>query len=195
MITFSVVIYSTYTPSFQALLSNVFIVILAFILAIVPLVYLVANKLTRTVPVNYLMLLVFTIGESGVASFICSYYTADSVIFALIFFGITTVTLVMASLLMRSMENYACLMIGALLLGIAFQLSSIFFGLITLNYDTYLVLEGIGGSIIYGVYVVIDLKIIEGSVPVDDYILGAVMLYSDLLLLFLKILQAVGSRK
>ena len=45
-ITFSVVIYSTYTPAFQALMSNVFIVILAFILAIAPLVFLFGYNLT-----------------------------------------------------------------------------------------------------------------------------------------------------
>ena len=83
-------------------------------------------------------------------------------------------------------------MLGALVIGLIFQIAAISFGIITLNYDVYLVLEGTGGSIIYGVYVLVDLKLISDNVAIDDYILGAVMLYADLVLLFFKILQAIG---
>ena len=83
-------------------------------------------------------------------------------------------------------------MFGAVIIGFILQISAITFGIITLNYDVYLVLEGTGGSIIYGIYVLVDLKLISDNIAIDDYILGAVMLYADLVLLFFKILQAIG---
>ena len=141
-------------------MSNVFVVILAFIIMIAPLVILLGKQLTTVVPINYFLLLMFTLGQSCVASYICSYYTADSVMFAIIFFCITTATLFLASLFMRDFNSYTCLMVGALIVGCVFQLAAVSFGIITLDYDVDLVLEGTGGSIIYGVYVLIDLKLI-----------------------------------
>ena len=96
---------------------------------------------------------------------------------------------------MRDFENYNRFMLGAIVLGCIFQIAALVFGLITLNYDVYLVLEGTGGSIIYGIYILVDLKLISDDIDLDDYILGAVMLYADLVMLFLRILQAIGSRK
>ncbi len=63
------------------------------------------------------------------------------------------------------------------------------------NYDTYLIFEGVGGSLIYGMYVIIDLKLISEKIAIDDYILGAVTLYVDLITLFVHILRIVGKRK
>jgi len=63
------------------------------------------------------------------------------------------------------------------------------------NYDTYLIFEGVGGSLIYGVYVIIDLKLISEKISIDDYILGAISLYVDLITLFVHILRIVGKRK
>ena len=62
-------------------------------------------------------------------------------------------------------------------------------------FDTYLMIEGLGGSLIYGAYVAIDLHLIAEKIDIDDYILGAITLYVDLITLFIKILQVVGKRK
>ncbi len=55
--------------------------------------------------------------------------------------------------------------------------------------------SGIGGSLIYSVYVAIDLHMIAEKISIDDYILGAITLYVDLITLFIHILQAIGKRK
>jgi FtsH-binding integral membrane protein len=56
-------------------------------------------------------------------------------------------------------------------------------------------LQGAAGSIIYSLYVIIDLKLISSKIEIDDYILGAMTLYIDLITLFIHILQLIGSRK
>ena len=156
---------------------------------------LLCCNLTRIVPINYFMLFLFTLGESILVSYVSSLYTAESVIFAIVLFSITTVCLWFASLCMNSIDQYAPAMMGSLCFALMFQLVAIPICMMGSNYDMYLMMEGIGGSLIYGIYVIIDLKMIQEKIQVDDYILGAVTLYIDLITLFVKILQVVGKRK
>lgn len=54
-------------------------------------------------------------------------------------------------------------------------------------------------SIVYSIYIIIDTQRMLGgkhqSLSLDDYILGAVILYVDIISLFLKILQILGKKK
>ena len=54
-------------------------------------------------------------------------------------------------------------------------------------------------SIVYSIYVIIDTQRMLGgkhqSLSLDDYILGAIILYVDIISLFLKILQILGKKK
>ena len=63
------------------------------------------------------------------------------------------------------------------------------------NFDSYISLSGLGGSLVYSIYVCIDLKIISDKIEIDDYILGAITLYVDLITLFIHILQIFGKKK
>lgn len=56
-------------------------------------------------------------------------------------------------------------------------------------------LYGTAGVLVYGVYVIFDLKIIAEKIEVDDYILGALTLYIDLISLFVHILYILGKKK
>ena len=44
-------------------------------------------------------------------------------------------------------------------------------------------------------YVIIDLQMIAEKIDIDDYILGAIYLYIDLMTLFVYILRALGKKK
>lgn len=61
--------------------------------------------------------------------------------------------------------------------------------------STGLMIYSVAGILIYGIYVIIDLKMISERIEIDDYILGAITLYLDLITLFVYILQAMGKRK
>jgi FtsH-binding integral membrane protein len=54
-------------------------------------------------------------------------------------------------------------------------------------------------SAIYSVYILIDTQLILGGknkeLTMDDYILGSVILYTDIISLFIKILQILGKKK
>lgn len=51
------------------------------------------------------------------------------------------------------------------------------------------------GILVYGVYVIVDIKMISERIEVDDYILGAMTVYIDLMSLFLYILALIGTKK
>lgn len=57
----------------------------------------------------------------------------------------------------------------------------------------------IGFAIVYSAYLLIDTQMILGNrekrIDLDDYIWGATKLYTDVISLFLKILQILGKRK
>ena len=55
------------------------------------------------------------------------------------------------------------------------------------------------GILIYSIYLVIDTQLIMGGkryqVEIDDFVLGAVILYTDIIMIFLYILQALSSKR
>jgi FtsH-binding integral membrane protein len=60
---------------------------------------------------------------------------------------------------------------------------------------------GIAGlfAIIYSIYILVDTQMILGgknrNLQLDDYVLGATILYMDIISLFLKILRILGKKK
>ena len=54
-------------------------------------------------------------------------------------------------------------------------------------------------AIVYSVYLMVDTQMILGGknkeLGLDDYVLGSVILYADIISLFLKILQLLGKKK
>ena len=79
-------------------------------------------------------------------------------------------------------------MFCSIISGLLLQIVAIPMAMMTTSFDSYLVMEGLGASLIYSIYVVIDLKMIQEHMDVDDYIIGALTLYIDLITLFVKIL-------
>lgn len=55
------------------------------------------------------------------------------------------------------------------------------------------------GLCIYGVYLIIDLqRLLSESrlgMSLDDYIIGAMLIYLDIIMIFIKILQLIGKKK
>ncbi len=52
-----------------------------------------------------------------------------------------------------------------------------------------------GATCVYSFYVSVDLYLIAERIEIDDYILGALTLYIDLVTLFVHILQLLGKRR
>lgn len=86
------------------------------------------------------------------------------------------------------MKHYVYGMIFSIFLGLTMQtLALIFLASGTMDH-TALILYSTCGSVIYSIYVIIDLYWIVERIEIDDYILGALTLYLDLVTLFIHIL-------
>ena len=91
------------------------------------------------------------------------------------------------------MRDYMCSMIVGLVFAMLLHLMSIFF--IIADTDVGIIMYSCAGILTYGLYVILDLRAIAERIEIDDYILGALTLYLDLMTLFVHILQALGKRK
>ena len=88
---------------------------------------------------------------------------------------------------MKDSGSYFIAMAIALVIGLVLQLLTLPF-LLFANYETLILIYCFGGAIISCVYIAIDLYLISDRLGIDDYILGAVILYIDILRLFIFIL-------
>lgn len=162
-------------------------------------------ELMKSVPTNYIVLVVFTLAESILVGVISSRYTAESVLIvivitAVVVFGLTLFACqtsydftgwgpyLLCALLVLCGLSFAML-IGAML-GMAS--SPAFQGL-------RLMLAGVG-ALLFSFYIVYDTQLIMGgkhdhAFTIDDYCMAALSLYMDIIQLFLHLLALFGDRR
>lgn len=159
----------------------------------------------RQSPLNYIILLAFTVFESFLVGFICINYTLDSV---LITVGIT-------AFIVLSLTVFACqttydftgmgpyLFVATLVLmafGFMFMIAS-WMGLGgAAVFKTMNLAYGAMGALLFSCYIVYHTQLIVGGThqrqfTVDDYAIAAINLYIDIIQLFLYILRMVGRRR
>lgn len=147
------------------------------------------RSLARNVPTNYILLGIFTLCESYMISFICGATNwrlvlmaaamTSAIVISLTIYAYTTKTdfTVMGSM----MFVIGCVM---LLFGI--------FVMFTNNKLIHIIYSCMG-VIAFSIYLVFDTQLIVGNhenkLEIDDFIVGALMLYTDIINLFLNILS------
>lgn len=92
------------------------------------------------------------------------------------------------------MTQYYCGMVTSLFIGVVLQVI-LLACLLTNASWVFLFFYSPLGIIVYGGYVIVDIQMIADRIEVDDYIVGAITLYIDLMTLFIYILQALGKVK
>ncbi|TNV76625.1 hypothetical protein FGO68_gene17586 [Halteria grandinella] len=196
LLTFVIAYKSSADADFATIVRNPLTIIFAVFLVFFSLSALMCCGLTKQVPVNYLLLGLFTLGESLLLSLTTSYYEPQSVLLSMAVLVVTTLCLWVASLTIRSMKFYWYGMLVSLLIAVTLNLLAItLFFAGAWESQTVQVLYGAGGLVIYGFYVIIDLKMISEQIEIDDYILGALTLYLDLITLLVHILRILGKKK
>ena len=53
----------------------------------------------------------------------------------------------------------------------------------------------VGGAAIFSLYIVYDVHMISKRLSPDEYVLGAITLYLDIINLFIRLLRLLGSRR
>jgi FtsH-binding integral membrane protein len=171
--------------------------ILGVLLTFAPLLAITFSpKLAREVPTNFAILAAFTVGQSITVAFTCIHYTPSSVLTAAVMTLIMTAGL--TAYAWTTPRDYS-VKTGILLVLLK---ALIMFTLIFLFFSRSRALEllvSLAFTVIFSIYIVVDTQIILGNkklaLSYDDYIIGSLTLYTDIISLFLRLVQLLGDKK
>lgn len=153
----------------------------------------------RSVPINYILLLLFTLSESYLVMLCCCCYPPYIVLSAM---GLTAaVTIGLTIYALTTKEDFTwcggLLFAGITLLIVGGILCAIF-RFSAYPYRFYHILYCCCGVLIYSIYIIFDTQLIAGKFgevfEIDDYIIAALNIYIDIIQLFLYILSLLGSK-
>ena len=169
-----------------------FISIFVIVTIVVCVMFSCFTDTARKFPINYILLLGFTLSMSFYCLVFCSFFETSDVIAAGLLTIAATVGLTVYAI--RTKEDFT--FCGGFLFSFVFLLvfSGCFYFWVGLTALWLLI-----GIMVYSLYIVYDTQLIMGQLGlkynIDDYCLAALNLYIDIIYLFLKILQLIGGRK
>jgi len=177
---------------------NTWLIITACIFAfVVSLIMVCCHNLARKVPTNYILLFTFTLCEAYAISAVCKAYAdrgqADLVMIAL---GLTVGMTFALTLYAMTTKSDMTTLGGTLF---ACLIGLLFFSFLALftHLKWVQIIISVLTIICFGVYLVFDTQLIMGGkrfqLEIDDYIIGALQLYLDIIILFLEILKLLAA--
>lgn len=152
------------------------------------------KKVARKYPLNYICMFTFSLFESYIVAFISSYYDPYVVLSAILITFVVTVSLTIYAF--KTKKDFT--VCGGILVSVTVSL--IMFGFLMIFFYQYYVnmLFCELAIILYSIFIVYDTQLIAGGryqeITFDDYVVGALMLYVDIIGLFLYILSLLGSK-
>lgn len=193
---FALIFYLFFYYYFDLIYLGFALLIFSIISSFVVVIFLVCPcfSFARKTPTNYILLFLFTACEGYMVSYSCAVTEKSIVLMAAAMTLGVTVSLTIYAYTTK--QDFT--MMG----GILFVISAVFFmfGFFLLFTNIYFlhVIYSALGVILYGVYLIYDTQLILGGkhqeLSIDDYIVGALMLYLDIIMIFLYILD-LFSRK
>jgi len=143
------------------------------------------------VPMNYILLGLFTLIQSYTVATVVTFYTVKSVILAL---GLTAgVTGLLAAYALTSKRDFSSIyasLFSALFILLIASIFEVFF-----HTETFQMLLAGAGAVIFSLFIIVDVHMVMHHLSPEEYILAAINLYLDIINLFLHILRLVGERK
>lgn len=190
-VTFSMCVVSVLSPTFSRFqIESTGIFWMAMISSIVLSICIFCfRSLSRKVPINYILLTAFTLCEAYLVSAICGMTNPRIVVMAAAMtFGVVAALTIYACTTKTDFTFLGSMMFVIttvmILLGI--------FVIFSQNKFIHILYSSLG-VIVFSIYLVYDTQLIVGNhenkLEVDDYIIGAMMLYIDIINLFLHILS------
>lgn len=183
------------SEGFKSFLNHPTYLIVTVVLYFVTLCSLVCCRLDRKVPVNYLLLFIFTLCVSFMVGGICAMYDQNTVISAaflttavcggIIIYAMTTKT----DFTVCGPILFICLLVFVTM-GLLMAIMGFHKGIV---WSTL-------GALLFSAYLLIDVQMIMGGsrkqyeISEDDYILAALLIYMDIIQIFIYILEIYGNR-
>uniref|UniRef100_A0A6G1SIW4 Protein lifeguard 2 n=1 Tax=Aceria tosichella TaxID=561515 RepID=A0A6G1SIW4_9ACAR len=161
------------------------------------LILVCSESARRSSPCNMILLCILTFGYGLEAAIISCHYDTRTVLFAFVATGISCFLIFLfaktTSLDLTSCGTTLCLLgLGHMIIGMLMIAI-----LVPLGYaDVVPLVISISGALLVSLYLVFDLQLIMGGrkceLSPEEYILAAVMLYVDIIQIFLYLLQIIG---
>ena len=176
----------------QFLLSTTWLLWLCFLTGLITLLVLACSQsVAQNVPVNYVLLAVFTVSEAYIVGSVCCYYDSAVVAQAAFLTMVVVLGLTVYACLGKDFTQMQGIMLVVLFAFVGFAVLAMVSGSELMRLVYCLV-----GVVIFGIYLVIDTQLIIGGfsyeLSYDDYIMAAMMLYLDIINIFLKLLELFG---
>ena len=160
---------------------------------VIMIVMMCCRGVTRSFPINYILLATFTVLESYIVGLICAFSNPKVVFMAACMTLIITFLLTIYAITTKTDITTK----GSIL----FLISGVLFCLVIFNFFFRMkilhVIICCIGVLIAGFYIVYDTQLIVGNkrelLEIDDYILGSFFLYIDIINLFLYLLSLFNS--
>ena len=172
------------------------VVITALVFFIITAIVIFCCKhVARKVPTNYVLLLIFTSSVSVMVGYICSYYDSSVVFNAFVVTLVVTIALTFYALTSKVKIEY---LLGAMIIVL---ISLIVVGIMVLFagmkgnylYGLYCFL----GVVLFGIFLIWDLRRLSShkyGLSHEDYVYASMMIYLDVVNLFLQILKLMGRK-
>ncbi|TNV76250.1 hypothetical protein FGO68_gene13632 [Halteria grandinella] len=159
---------------------------------------LCVRELARKVPLNYILLLTFTLSESYVVAFITTEYSPESVLMAA---GMTAgVTIGLTVYAVRSEHDFTMAGGALFIIGAIFCTCGLMLAVCNVNRESlvFMIYSAVA-VLLFGFYLIYDIQLIIGGgryeLDDDEYIIGALIVYLDIIMLFIHILELVGKKR
>ena len=149
----------------------------------------------RKVPTNYIVLSLFTFAFSFLVTFITAGYPVDIVVQAALATALTTIALTIYAF---KTDTDLTMMGGMMwILSVAMMMIILSFALFSPSslYSPFLT-----GLLVcfYGLFLIYDTQLVAGGgqhkLDIDDYVIGAMLIYTDIIMLFLELLKLFSQR-
>ncbi|XP_075067941.1 protein lifeguard 1-like [Mixophyes fleayi] len=195
IITFGIVFMFTFWLTLRNWVQNYPYIVYAVLPCTIILVMVLAccNQVRRKVPLNFILLGIFTVLEGCLLGSLAALFDADAVMWAT---GATIlVTLGLTLFALQTKWDFTILSGGLMVLILAL----LSFGILAAIFRTYWlsIVYACIGTFVFGMYLVVDTQLITGgkhrySVSPEEYIFAALNIYVDIVNLFLLLLQIFG---
>ena len=159
------------------------------------------KNVARAVPCNFITLSLFTACWAYIISFICAQYDKDVVLMSSVSTAAITISLTLYAMFTKTDFTQLCgpFVCFALLMIFTVQMLLSILSLFIFSWtDTWIPFAAGFCVIIYGLFLIIDTQLIVGGgrheLSIDDYVIGALVLYLDIIYIFLELLKIFGNR-
>ena len=173
-------------------------IVAAILIIITEIALLCCKGLARKVPVNYLLLLLFTCCEAYLVSAICSAYSlSQPEIIIAAGAGTAMITLACTAYAFTTKTDFTIM--GGLMWVLMMTVLILTIATWVLRWNTFLYNFIIAICIfIFGIFLIFDTQLIvckgRHKLSLDDYIIGAMIIYLDIITIFLYLLELLAKR-